>query len=116
MQLNKSPETFAMSALNMGDRPASAIAQTALRMTAEEAAEEFSEASRMITKNSYMDDIPGSAESKEVRMKLMKDTETLLAAKNFKIKKLDVLWTENIKKKIKRPGGCTSSAPSRYFQ
>ena len=89
MQLNKSPETFAMTALNMGDRPASAIAQTALRMTAEEAAKEFPEASRMITKNSYMDDIPGSAESKEVGMKLMKDTETLLAAKNFKIKN----WT-----------------------
>ena len=77
-----------MTALNMGDRPASAIAQTALRMTAEEAAEEFPEASRMITKNSYMYDIPGSAESKEVGMKLMKDTETLLAVKNFKIKKL----------------------------
>ena len=36
-----------------------------------------------------MDDIPGSAESKEVGMKLMKDTEMLLAANNFKIKN----WT-----------------------
>ena len=89
MQLNKNPETFAMTALNMGDKPASAIAQTALRMTAEEAAEEFPEASEMIMKNSYMDDIPASAESKVAGMKLMKDAETLLAKKNFRIKN----WT-----------------------
>ena len=89
MQLDKNPEIFAMTALNMGDKPASAIAQTALRMTAEEAAEEFPEASEMIMRNSYMDDIPASAESKVAGMKLMKDAETLLAAKNFKIKN----WT-----------------------
>ena len=34
-----------------------------------------------------MDDIPASVESKEVGLKIMKDTETLLAEKNFKIKK-----------------------------
>jgi len=66
MQLNKNPETFAMTALNMGDKPASAIAQTALRMTAEEAAENFPEASKMIKKNSYMDDIPASTESRNL--------------------------------------------------
>ena len=97
MQLNKNPETFAMTALNMGDKPASAIAQTALRMTAEEAAENFPEASKMIKKNSYIDDIPASTESKEFGMKLMKDTETLLAAKNFKIKN----WTFSGKKTSK---------------
>ena len=89
MQLNKKPDTFAMTAVNMGDRPASAIAQTALRMTAEEASGRYPEASEMIMKNSYMDDIPASAESKDVAVKLMRDAETLLAAKNFKIKN----WT-----------------------
>ena len=89
MQLNKKPDTFAMTAVNMGDKPASAIAQTALRMTAEEAAREYPEASEMIVKNSYMDDIPASAESKEAAVKLMTDAEKLLAAKNFKIKN----WT-----------------------
>jgi len=36
--VEEKPATFAMTAVNMGDRPAAAIAQTALRMTAEEAA------------------------------------------------------------------------------
>ena len=97
MQLDKSPETYAMTALNMGDKPASAIAQIALRMTAEEAAGEFPEASEMIMRNSYMDDIPASAKSKEAGIKIMKDTETILESKNFKIKN----WTFSGKKTAK---------------
>ena len=85
--MEEKPATFAMTAVNMGDRPASAIAQTALRMTAEEAADDYPRASEIIMRNSYMDDIPASVESKEVAEKLMSDAENLLAAKNFKIKR-----------------------------
>ena len=89
MQVKEKPATFAMTAVNMGDRPAAAIAQRALRMTAEEAAEDYPEASEMIIKNSYMDDIPASVESEEAAVELMSNAEKLLAAKNFKIKS----WT-----------------------
>ena len=83
------PRTYAMTVVNMGDRPASAIAQTALRMTAEEAEEDYPAASSLLIRNSYMDDIPGSVASVEEGMKLMQETEQILKAKGFKMKK----WT-----------------------
>ena len=60
LQSELKPNTYAMTAVNMGDRPAAAIAQTALRKTAEEDKQEFPEAAKIIVTNSYMDDIPGS--------------------------------------------------------
>ena len=89
LETAEQPKTYAMTVVNMGDRPASAIAQTALRMTAEEAEEEYPEASKLLMRNSYMDDIPGSVASAEIGMKLMQETETILEAKGFKLKN----WT-----------------------
>ena len=59
IQTDIKPNTYAITAVNMGDRPASAIAQTALRKTALEASDSHPEASKLIINNSYMDDIPG---------------------------------------------------------
>ena len=89
LDTNDRPRTYAMTTVNMGDRPASSIAQTALRMTAEVAKDEYPEASNLIINNSYMDDIPGSTSSQEVAMELMEDTEKILNAKGFHIKN----WT-----------------------
>ena len=83
------PRTYAMTVVNMGDRPASAIAQTALRMTAEEAKEDFPAASDLLIRNSYMDDIPGSAATKEEGTRLMLEAEQILNEKGFKMKN----WT-----------------------
>ena len=54
------PKTYAMTVVNMGDKPSATIAQIALRKTAEEAKEEFPESIEIILQNSYMDDISGS--------------------------------------------------------
>ena len=89
MEVAKNPGTYAMTAVNMGDRPASAIAQTALRMTAEAAADTYPEASKIVLSNSYMDDIPASASSEESGMKVMSDIEKLVGEKGFKMKS----WT-----------------------
>ena len=86
LKLNERPRTYAMKVVNMGDKPAAAIAQTALRMTAEEARVDHPEASDLILKNSYMDDIPGSTDTQEQGMQLMKDSEALLEKKGFRIK------------------------------
>jgi hypothetical protein len=80
------PRTYAMTAVNMGDRPAAAIAQTALRETALEAKEEFPEASSILVENSYMDDIPGRVVSEEVGQKIMTEVNSILEKKGFKIK------------------------------
>ena len=86
MDVKKRPETYAMTAVNMGDKPASAIAQTALRMTAEEAMGAYPEASKLILNNSYMDDIPASTATEESGMKLMSEIEKVIGEKGFKMK------------------------------
>ena len=89
MDQERNPDTYAMTAVNMGDRPASAIAQTALKMTAEDAADEYPDASKIILSNSYMDDIPASMDSEERGMKVMSEIEAVLEKRGFKMKN----WT-----------------------
>ena len=86
MESDKKPDTYAMTVVNMGDRPAAAIAQTALRKTAEESYKHYPEASKIILQNSYMHDIPASVKSEEERLKVTSEAEEILAKKGFKIK------------------------------
>ena len=91
LEQGKEPQTLAMTRVNMGDKPSSAIAQTALRKTALESQQEFSMASKIILRNSYMDDIPGSVCSEKEATQVMKDIDTVLATRGFKIK--EWVWT-----------------------
>ena len=93
------PETYAITAVNMGDRPASAIAQSALRKTAEEAKDTYPEASKIILENSYMDDIPGSVSSEEEGNKVMNDIAFILDERGFKIKEWQVTGQSNVKER-----------------
>ena len=86
LNTEQKPSTYAMTAVNMGDRPAAAIAQTALRETAIEAQEKFPASSKIIIKNSYMDDIPASVKDGVTGNKSMKEIESILASRGFKIK------------------------------
>ena len=86
LQSETKPSTYAMTVVNMGDRPAAAIAQIALRKTAEQATDKYPEASKLVINNCYMDDIPASTESEEGGMKLMKQITSLLGERGFKIK------------------------------
>ena len=80
------PTTYAMTSVNMGDKPSATIAQVALRKTAEQAVEQFPAAARLIIENSYMDDIPGSTNSHEESLQMTDNIETILTPKNFIIK------------------------------
>ena len=80
------PITYAMTAVNMGDRPSATIAQVALRKSAEESAAEFPLASKTIIESSYMDDIPASTDSKEQSLQLTHDIEAILEPRAFHIK------------------------------
>ena len=75
----------------MGDRPSSAIAQTALQKTALEAMNTYPEISKTVLRNSYMDYIPGSVESHRKAFHIMKQIEIILEQKGFKIK--EWLWS-----------------------
>ena len=80
------PRTYAMTAVNMGDRPSATIAQIALRKTAEEVSKEYPDESDVILNNSYMDDISGSIDTEETALRYMKNIEQILNNKGFKIK------------------------------
>ena len=86
------PTTYAMTALNMGDRPSAAIAQIALQKTAKEALPTFPEAAQIILQNAYMDDIPGSVLSEDEAVTRMQEMESLLGDKGFMIKE----WNHNV--------------------
>jgi len=86
LHVEEQPRTFAMTAVNMGDKPSATIAQVALRKTAEESLYEFPEASNIILDNSYMDDISASVDCEEVAFQRMKEIEDILKCKGFKIK------------------------------
>ena len=54
------PEIYAMSSVSFGDRPAGNIAMIALRKTAQTRKEKYPDASNVILKNTYVDDIVDS--------------------------------------------------------
>ena len=80
------PKTYAMTAVNMGDRPSATIAQVALRKSAEAKAAVFPDASKIIIENAYMDDIPASTKTQEVSEKLRREIDLILEDRGFKIK------------------------------
>ena len=80
------PKTFAMTVVNFGNRPSGVIALTALQRTAGMYKDVFPEASRIITQNSYMDDIMESTDKKEKLTELIKQIEDILHSGGFKIK------------------------------
>ena len=80
------PNTYAMTAVNMGDRPSATIAQVALRKSAERFTSEYPEAANLITKNAYMDDIPASTDSEENATRLRREIDAILSSTGFNIK------------------------------
>ena len=91
LDIKKEIQTYAMTKVNMGDRPSSAIVQTSLQKTALEAMNTYPKASKTVLRNSYMDDISGSVESHSKAFQLMKHIEIMLEQKGFKIK--EWLWS-----------------------
>ena len=83
----RNPDTYVMTSLSFGDRPAAAIAAVALRKTAEMAEEEFADASTTIKKNSYVDDVIDSFDSKEKAAEMIQQIDTVLDKGGFVVKK-----------------------------
>ena len=80
--------------LNMSDRPLSAIAQTTLRKTTEDAMQTYPEAAKVVLGNSYMDDIPASVADEDTAFKIMKDIEAMFLQRGFQIK--EWVWSGSV--------------------
>ena len=92
----QSIETYAITAVNMGDRPSATIAQLALRKTAEEEMSNSPKAAKVIIDNSYMDDIPASTTTSSEASTLMREIGSILSSKGFHIKE----WIHNLPEDI----------------
>ncbi|XP_033115404.1 uncharacterized protein LOC117115637 [Anneissia japonica] len=88
---SKKPDIYVKTNVTFGDKPAPAMAQIALRKTAMVNEKIHPEAARIITKDSYMDDILTSVSNQRTAERLADEIDTVLYTGGFKVKQ----WTSN---------------------
>ena len=86
MEVDRAPDTYVKTVLTFGDKPAPAMAQTALKKTADENCDSYPEAASWVKKNSYMDDICDSVKTVEKAKKFTNDLDQVLETGGFKFK------------------------------
>ena len=86
MEVDRDPDTFVKTVLTFGDKPAPAMAQIALRKTADENEDSYPEAAISLKNNSYMDDICDSVKTAEQAQELTKDLDKVLETGGFEVK------------------------------
>ncbi|XP_057308277.1 uncharacterized protein LOC130646153 [Hydractinia symbiolongicarpus] len=89
LQTDKEPNTYAMTAVNFGDKPSATMAMVALRKTTEKQRQNYPIACKAIIDNSYMDDITDNADNAEEAIQRTREIDIILATGGFKIKE----WT-----------------------
>ena len=80
------PNVYAICVVNIGDRPAGAIATECAYMTAEMFREEYPRAAVTIRESSYVDDIIDSVKGKDVAIKLAKEISFIYEKANMHVK------------------------------
>ena len=86
LQTDREPDVYVKTVLTFGEKPAPAMAQIALRKTADEAREDFPEAAQVLKDNTYMDDICDSVCTEEEARELTKCINSVLETGGFKVK------------------------------
>ena len=84
--IEREANTYAITTVNMGDRPLATIATAVLKKTAERKENELPEAANTISNNSYIDNIIDSVPNKQEAMKRTCEIEEVLNSGSFKIK------------------------------
>ena len=80
-----------MKVVTFGDKPAPAMAQIALKQTAEEGETKYPKAAFVLKENVYMDDICTSVKTVEEASRLTKEIDVLLSNGGFQVKE----WWSN---------------------
>ena len=101
LQTHREPDVYVKTVLTFGDKQAPAMAQIALRKTAEEAKEAFPVAAQVIQNNTYMDDICDSVLTKEEARDLTRDIDSVLETGGFRVKG----WVSNKAETLDVPKG-----------
>ena len=106
MDQQREPDIYMMKVVTFGDKPASAIAQTALRLSAEEGESTHPEAATTLKKNVYMDDICDSVKSEKEAKNLL-DHQPVKLGNNGRLRTLGVkIPTYCLTTKFKRRKFC----------
>ena len=80
------PETYAIQVVNFGDSRSQTIAMCALQKTARLGEKDNPDAAKMISENSYMDDLVDSVASPEDAERLSNEVDEVLKRAGFRIK------------------------------
>jgi hypothetical protein len=86
LEIDRPPDTYVMNVLTFADKPAPAMAQVALRKTAEEGESESPRAAQVIRDNSYMDDILDSVSTNQEARELTTAIDCILEKGGFQVK------------------------------
>ena len=86
LETHREPDVYVKTVLTFGGKPAPAMAQIALRKTAEECKEIKPKVGKVLTENVYMDDICESVETVEEAKKLLEDIDFVLKNGGFQVK------------------------------
>ena len=89
MDITREPDTYVITAVNMGDKPSGAISTVALKQTAEMAKPLYPEASTVVSESTYVDDIIDSISTISEAEQITRQIECLLKKGNFHMKE----WT-----------------------
>lgn len=86
LEISREPDVYVKTVLTFGDKPAPAMAQTALRKTAQEGMTTHPKAAEIIMKNTYMDDICDSVDTVKEARQQTEDVDKVLEKGGFKVK------------------------------
>ncbi|XP_071946012.1 uncharacterized protein [Antedon mediterranea] len=86
LNIDSKIDVYLKTVLTFGDKPSSAMAQTALRKTAEEGRHQFPKAAQVLKRNTYMDDICESVTTVDEAKVLTKNLDNVLKKGGFKVK------------------------------
>ena len=100
METDRKPDTYVVTSVSFGDKPAGAIASLALKKTAECHLDENPRAARMIIENSYVDDIVDSFDDASLAKETTKEADAILATGSFKIKEWTISKESSHQKKM----------------
>ena len=78
METNREPDIYVKTVPTFGDKPVPAIAQIALRKTADKAKSSYPEAAQVLKNNTYMDDICDSVNSIQQAKRLTNELDEVL--------------------------------------
>ena len=84
----REPDIYAITRVNMGDRPAAAISAEAIYMTADRNADIFPDVAQLLKTSTYVDDIVFSVSDKEKAIELTRSTTKVLSSAGFTIKQI----------------------------